>query len=295
MIRSMGEKMTQAEVQKLAEQVDSDKSGEIDSDEFCVLLRPMLSLTDCVSFSVRQDDSVVKLTVSGLGIEISNDDATPTVYMYSFAKLADFEEWEASDTQAAGLILAVKTRDGNLSLLFFETDDGEEIVYAIKKQNGKLSLRSAIARSQEPTDASLATVLVILRAESSQRTDTQLAMVRKYLQDMELFETMEFTSELHQTSCCRYLKVETYEAGDTIFEEKALAYNIYHIVAGVVSVRKGGEEVQQQWKGASFGALTVTGELIAERTPGIVAFSDLVLIKLSRLTTCGSAEALTPR
>ena len=291
MVRSMGERMTQEEVQKLAENVDSDNSGEIDSDEFCVLLRPMLSLTDCASFAVKRDGSAVKLTVSGLGIEISHNDATTT--MYSFAKLADFEAWEASNTQAAGLSLAVKTRDGNLSLLFFETDDGEEIVFAIKKQNGKLSLRSAIARSQEPTDASLATVLVILRAEPSQRTDKQLAMVRKYLQDMELFEIMELTSELQQNGCCRFLKVETYEAGDTVFEEKALAYNIYHIVDGVVSVRKSGQEVRQQWKGASFGALTVAGELIAERTPGIVAFSNLVLIKLSRadyLRICGSLD-----
>ena len=119
MLRSMGEQMTQAQVKTLAEQVDSDNSGEIDCDEFCVLLRPMLSLTDRATFHILQEDKQqVDLTVSGLGIEVTRDGIST---LYSFAKVADFESWEPSQSQSAGFSVAVKNLDGNLSMLFFET------------------------------------------------------------------------------------------------------------------------------------------------------------------------------
>jgi hypothetical protein len=41
---------------------------------------------------------------------------------------------------------------------------------------------------------------------------------------------MELDSELQQVSCCRYLRANSYDAGETIFEEGSLAYNIFHIL-----------------------------------------------------------------
>lgn len=291
MIRSMGEQMTMEQIKALAERVDSDNSGEIDCDEFCVLLKPMLSLSDCATFYVAQENgSTGVVAISGLGIELTCDGVST---LYGFSKLAEFEALEKSGTRNAGLSLAVKNRDGNLQLVFFESTEGQEIVDAIRTQNGKLSLRSAIARSKVPKQASLATALVILRTESSHRTDSQLAMVRQFLSENDLFQLMELTSELQQVQCCRYLHVERYERGDRIFEEGHVAYNIFHIIDGVVSIRKGGQEVRQQWKGASFGALTVKGEIVSKRTPCIVALDDVFLIKLSRadyLRICGSLD-----
>eukprot|EP01046_Picozoa_sp_COSAG06_P004970 COSAG06_NODE_215_length_20124_cov_3.931735_23_plen_218_part_00 len=68
---------------------------------------------------------------------------------------------------------------------------------------------------------------------------------------------------------------------------------MFHIIEGVVSVRKDGVEVRQQWKGHTFGALTVTGELVASRTPTMVCVVDCVVVKLSRadyLRICGALE-----
>ena len=288
MVTAMGERMTQAEIQRLANHVDSDGSGEIDEDEFKVLVRPMLSLTDRASFRVEQDGERVELVVSGLGLQlVDDDDETVT---YSFTKIADFEQIQA------GLSITVKTKEGNLSVLALETssaDLADDILCAVKKQNGKLSLRSAIARSKEPEDSGSSTVLIILNTDPRRRTERQLAMLRSFLAEQELFQVMELESDLQQLQCCRFMRAETYEAGETIFEEGSLVYHIFNIVDGVVSVRKDGVEVRQQWKGASFGALTMTGELVAKRTPKIVAFTDVVLMKLSRadyLRISGSLE-----
>jgi signal-transduction protein with cAMP-binding, CBS, and nucleotidyltransferase domain len=65
------------------------------------------------------------------------------------------------------------------------------------------------------------------------------------------------------------------------------------IIEGVVSVRKDGVEVRQQWKGASFGALSISGEMVTRRTPTLVCLFDSVVVKLSRadyLRICGSLE-----
>ena len=78
-----------------------------------MLVRPMLSLTDRASFRVEQDGERVELVVSGLGVQlVDDDDATVT---YSFTKIADFEQ------NQAGLSITVKTKEGNLSVLALET------------------------------------------------------------------------------------------------------------------------------------------------------------------------------
>jgi calmodulin len=152
MIQAMGQRRTYEEIQQLANWVDSDGSGEIDLDEYKVLIRPMLSLTDHATFYVMSLDRLdpalngqgAQMIVSGRGIELQCGANSIT---HSFAKITDFQVSEKT------LKFAVKTRDGNLALDAVEAESAEaaaDILHAVKTQNGKLSLRQAIQRSKEP-------------------------------------------------------------------------------------------------------------------------------------------------
>eukprot|EP01048_Picozoa_sp_COSAG05_P003026 COSAG05_NODE_134_length_17060_cov_9.767761_8_plen_1177_part_00 len=285
LIRSMGEEMTDKEIHQLASHVDSDGSGEIDVDELKVLMRPMMTLTDRAVFAVVCDAQPTELIISGLGVELQQNGSRRT---FPFSKIIDIDRIQHE------VVVVVKGKEGNLSKICLRTDKQREILLSVRKQQGKLSLRSAIERSKEPTNSSFATAMVVIKTESSKRSKAQLSMLRKFLSSADLFDVMGLTNELQQLQCCRYLTAERYAVGDVIFEEGDYAFSVYHIIDGVVSIRKNGLEVRQQWKGASFGALTVTGELVAPRTPGIVCIIDCMLVKLSRadyLRICGSLEA----
>ena len=68
--------------------------------------------------------------------------------------------------------------------------------------------------------------------------------------------------------------------GDVIFREGDIIWDVYHVVEGCEC--ENGVEVRQQWKGASFGPLTVTGKLVANRSRDqtIVCIIDCVLSNL---------------
>ena len=118
--------------------------------------------------------------------------------------------------------------------------------------------------------------LLVLKTESLSRTTAQLSMLHKYLSSMDLFEVMELGTDLRQKQCCRYIRAERYAAGDVIFEEGSLAWDVYllrgicmhnkshnlplilglnhayifparryMIIEGVVSIRKDGVEVSK--------------------------------------------------
>ena len=236
LIKTMGERMTNEEISQLAKHVDSDGSGEIDMDELKILMRPMMSLSDRAAFAVTLEPAYgicgggSELVVSGIGIALTPKpmpmqvppcqcvQCTGSTSTFSFSKISDMDESEG------GIDLVVKLGSGALAKIAV-TCDAEtrtNIMLASKKQNGKLSLRSAIARSKEPTDSTIGTALVVLKTESLSRTSAQLNMLHKYLSSADLFEVMELETDLLQKQCCRYLHAERYAAGDVIFEEGSL-------------------------------------------------------------------------
>eukprot|EP01043_Picozoa_sp_COSAG02_P028960 COSAG02_NODE_1783_length_10942_cov_1025.230266_3_plen_2086_part_00 len=311
LVKAMGEQMTDSEVLQLAKHVDSDGSGEIELDELKILLIPMMSLTDHASFYVELEPNygicggTAHLVVSGLGLQLRPEATTNfatlqegtcqcvhcqrEITTIGYSKVMDIPERDQ------GLCICARSRIGELLEVKVVCDNStrQAIFAAVKRQQGKLSLRSAIARSMEPKDSTLETALLILRIEPESRTQAQLNMLHKFLTDNDMFAEMELETELQQMQCCRYLHADRYAAGDVIFKEGDVVWDVYHIIEGVVSVRKAGVEVRQQWKGASFGPLTVTGKLTASRSPTIVCIMDCALVRLSRadyLRICGALK-----
>ena len=69
------------EADQLAAYVDSNGSGTIDIDEFCVFLKPMMSVTQRHEYSVQYADvepSQVKFVVSVLGVQMEYEDGQVT-------------------------------------------------------------------------------------------------------------------------------------------------------------------------------------------------------------------------
>ena len=126
------------------------------------------------------------------------------------------------DRTETGIDVVVKTKQGNLELVPFHTTHQDDIMEAYKKQNGKLSLRSAITRSKEPKDSTISTVVVVLRTEPCRRTDAQIKMLRAFLKSMDLFNAMQLDTELQEAQCCRYLKAEQHAAGDAVKAENSM-------------------------------------------------------------------------
>ena len=236
LIRTMGQRMSDTEVLELAKHVDSDGSGEIDLDELKILLRPMMSLSDYASFNAELEPAYgicggpIRLVISGVGIQLNPvGESKPScecvqcqkvTTTLAFSKVVDIRERE----EGGGLIIVPKITGGELAQITVKCKAGttRDIMEAVKKQQGKLSLRSTIARSKEPKDSTIGTALLVLRTEAETRTQAQLKMLHTFLG--ELFESMELDTELRQMQCCRYLRAERYATGDVLFQEGSVAW-----------------------------------------------------------------------
>ena len=74
-IQALGENgLTPTEADTRAARVDSDGSGLIDADEFCVFMKPMMAITQRHVYNmVREaDQDKVSLTISALGVHLTD-------------------------------------------------------------------------------------------------------------------------------------------------------------------------------------------------------------------------------
>ena len=138
------QQLTKEEVAKLAADVDSDGSGTIDADEFCVFMRPMMSITkrhEYHSMLNADDLSVVHLLVSSMGLQLTVGAAAMSTVGFAWL----------SEVEAVGDVLKLTITKGDTFLRqhVFQGGQAAEIAGVLDQHLAMRELRRDVALSKQ--------------------------------------------------------------------------------------------------------------------------------------------------
>lgn len=131
---------------RLAQTVDSDRSGLVDIEEFSVLMRPLLSFASRAEYDVwdAEHQQKVCLIVSSIGVQIQVDGKKDSSVFFS---LFDIVSCSTCREPAPGVVVTIsENQNSGERTLRYETSavHGDAIVASIAQQSRKLALRTDI-------------------------------------------------------------------------------------------------------------------------------------------------------
>jgi len=135
-LHALGDGLTQEEAENLAEMVDSDGSGTIDSSEFSVFMKPLMAVSSSHEYQVtRVEDGVaVQIVVSLLGVQVIDGHISRA---YSFFTLVSVE-------QSCDTVTLTVLHHGDEAHIAFSSCESARLVENISHQQTKLKLRQDV-------------------------------------------------------------------------------------------------------------------------------------------------------
>ena len=133
--------LTPEDAVSLASFVDSDGSGSVDHDEFALFMRPMMSFSERLEFSVRSPDGQASLLeITPLGLEVKSAGAPDRFYtVFAIVECVAIED-------PHGIRLTVTEEPDPY---IFRTNDSAAVVATLRRQQAKLALRKDIEMDKQ--------------------------------------------------------------------------------------------------------------------------------------------------
>ena len=133
--------LTPEDAVSLASFVDSDGSGSVDHDEFALFMRPMMSFSERLEFSVRSPDGQASLLqITPLGLEVKSVGAPDRFYtVFAIVECVAIED-------PHGIRLTVTEEPDPY---IFRTNDSAAVVATLRRQQAKLALRKDIEMDKQ--------------------------------------------------------------------------------------------------------------------------------------------------